>query len=114
MKITTYHDHDVGSFLHAGALAFTHTPELTPQTTAGADVVMQSRKNREWGIAGKGKDGGLGSRGGMGGEAGFSAPRLAKATCSGRNDGVWVGGRRKAVGSLRSPRKCGDSSLRSE
>src|SRR5713226_325333 len=44
MKITTYHDHDVGSFLHAGALAFTHTPELTPQPTAGADVVMQSGK----------------------------------------------------------------------
>src|SRR6266851_7867447 len=43
MKITTYHDHDVGSFLHAGALAFTHTPELTPQPTVGADVVMQSR-----------------------------------------------------------------------
>ncbi len=25
----------------------------------------------------------------MGGEAGFSAPQLAKASCSGRNDGVW-------------------------
>ena len=33
----------------------------------------------------------------MGGEAGFSAPRLAKATCSGRNDDVLVG--EKAVGS---------------
>jgi hypothetical protein len=42
MKIATYHKHDVGSFLHAGALAFHRCPELTPQTTPGADVVMQS------------------------------------------------------------------------
>src|SRR6266852_1555208 len=91
MKITTYHDHDVGSFLHAGALAFTDTPELTPQPTAGADVVMQSRKNRESGQRAKGKDGGLGSEA-VWVEKRVSPLRGSRKAVSrfGRNDGVFV------------------------
>ena len=44
MEITTYHDHDLGSFFHAGAMALIHH-ELNP-IAEGADVVMQSRKGK--------------------------------------------------------------------
>ena len=46
----------------------------------------------------------------MGREAGFSAPMLAKARAPPVEMTVLGGWRRKALGSLRSPRKCGDSS----
>jgi hypothetical protein len=41
MKITTYHDHDVGSFLLAGALAC--LPLSLSAADGGADVLMQSK-----------------------------------------------------------------------